>query len=96
LVKKKRSKKDIPADFEGALEALETLVEQMEAGEITLEESLEHFERGILLTRTCQEALKAAEQKVEILMKNSADASTQPFANTQSLASTQPLDSDRD
>lgn len=79
MVTKKRSKKDSPPDFETALEELETLVEQMEAGEITLEESLQHFERGILLTRTCQEALKAAEQKVEILLENSADANTQAF-----------------
>jgi len=79
LVTKKRSKKDSPPDFETALEELETLVEQMEAGEITLEESLQHFERGILLTRTCQEALKAAEQKVEILLENSTDANTQAF-----------------
>jgi len=79
LVKKKRSKKNSSPDFEAALEELETLVEQMEAGDITLEESLQHFERGILLTRTCQEALKAAEQKVEILLQNSADATTQPF-----------------
>jgi len=79
LVKKKRSKKETSPDFEGALEELETLVEQMEQGEITLEESLQHFERGILLTRTCQEALKAAEQKVAILLENSTDADTQPF-----------------
>ncbi len=79
MVKKKRSKKNSSPDFEAALEELETLVEQMEAGDITLEESLQHFERGILLTRTCQEALKAAEQKVEILLQNSADATTQPF-----------------
>lgn len=79
MVKKKRSKKNSSPDFEAALEELETLVEQMEAGDITLEESLQHFERGILLTRTCQEALKAAEQKVEILLQNSTDATTQPF-----------------
>lgn len=81
MVKKKRSKKDSSPDFETALEELEALVEQMEAGEITLEESLQHFERGILLTRTCQEALKAAEQKVSILLKDNhaADANTQPF-----------------
>ncbi len=83
MVKKKRSNKETPPDFEAALEELETLVEQMEQGEISLEESLQHFERGILLTRTCQEALKAAEQKVAILMKDShaADADTQPFDN---------------
>lgn len=79
MVIKKRNKKNSPADFETALEELELLVAQMEAGEITLEESLLHFERGILLTRTCQEALKTAEQKVEILLENSTDADTQPF-----------------
>ncbi len=81
MVTKKRSKKSSPPNFEAALEELEALVEQMEAGEITLEESLQHFERGILLTRTCQEALKAAEQKVSILLKDNhaADATIQPF-----------------
>lgn len=86
MVKKKRSKKEIPPDFEIALEELETLVEQMEQGEITLEASLQHFERGILLTRTCQEALKRAEQKVQILMKD----------NHAVAADRQPFDVDRD
>jgi len=82
LVKKKRSKKETPPDFETALEELEALVEQMEQGEITLEESLQHFERGILLTRSCQQALKEAEQKVSILMMESGEP--------------QPFDADRD
>ena len=54
-------------DFESALEDLETLVESMEAGEMSLEESLRAFERGIKLTRHCQSALKAAELKVRML-----------------------------
>jgi len=73
------SKKKTPESFESALSELETLVERMEAGELTLEDSLKSFERGITLTRTCQQALKEAEQKVEILSSNSADASTEPF-----------------
>ena len=48
------------ADFEGALDELEALVEQMEAGDLTLEDSLQAFERGIALTRSCQSALKQA------------------------------------
>lgn len=55
------------ADFEGALDELDTLVEQMEAGDLTLEESLQAFERGIALTRSCQQALKQAELRVRTL-----------------------------
>lgn len=55
--------------FENAINELEALVEEMEHGEITLEESLKKFERGIELTRTCQKALQEAEQKVQILVE---------------------------
>ena len=61
------------ADFESAMKALEELVEQLERGELPLEEALKQFERGVALTRSCQAALKAAEQKVEILLKDSAE-----------------------
>lgn len=57
------------ANFETALEELETLVEEMEHGDISLEESLQKFERGIALTRTCQKALQEAEQKVQMLVE---------------------------
>jgi exodeoxyribonuclease VII small subunit len=56
-------------DFETSLKELESLVETMEKGDLSLEDSLSHFERGVQLSRACQQALKAAEQKVEILMK---------------------------
>lgn len=55
-------------DFEASLKELEGLVERMERGDLTLEESLQSFERGIRLTRDCQRALRAAEQKVEVLL----------------------------
>ena len=63
--------KKIPAktDFEASLKELEGLVEKMEQGDLSLEDSLSHFERGVQLSRSCQQALKAAEQKVEILLK---------------------------
>lgn len=54
-------------DFESALAELESLVAQMEAGEMTLEASLQAFERGVKLTRHCQTALKNAELKVKVL-----------------------------
>ncbi|MEX0430030.1 exodeoxyribonuclease VII small subunit [Spiribacter insolitus] len=66
-------------DFETALKTLETLVERMERGELTLEQSLECFEQGIRLTRECQKALAEAEQRVEILMGRDADAEPEPF-----------------
>jgi exodeoxyribonuclease VII small subunit len=66
-------------DFEAALEALEQLVSELEAGDQPLEQALAAFERGVALTRRCQAALRAAEQKVEILTKDSPDAELQPF-----------------
>jgi exodeoxyribonuclease VII small subunit len=66
-------------DFEASLKALETLVETMEKGDLSLEDSLSHFERGVQLSRTCQQALKEAEQKVEILMQKSGQDDIAPF-----------------
>ena len=60
--------------FEKALGELEQLVETMEKGELSLEESLKTFEKGIALTRECEKALKEAEQKIETLSRASADA----------------------
>jgi len=59
--------------FETALEELQGVVKKLENGELSLEQALQQFERGIKLTRACQERLIAAEQKVEILMKATAD-----------------------
>lgn len=67
--------------FETALGELEALVERLESGELSLDESLQAFERGIGLTRTCQDALQAAEQRVEILTANTPDAEPEPFAD---------------
>lgn len=55
------------ADFEASLEALEQLVEQMERGEMSLEESLAAYERGVGLYRRCQGALEQAELRVKLL-----------------------------
>lgn len=54
-------------NFEQALVELEQLVDKMEAGDLKLEQALEHFERGIKLSRQCQQALEQAEQKVQEL-----------------------------
>ncbi len=66
-------KKQKTPDFETALKELEALVERMENGESSLEDSLKDFERGIELTRSCQTALAEAEQKVEILLKKDGE-----------------------
>lgn len=68
-----------PLDFEAAMRDLEEIVERLEHGDLPLEESLKAFERGILLTRTCQSALKEAEQKVEILLKRAGGARLEDF-----------------
>jgi len=64
------SKKNSMPDFEAALAELERLVEKMESGDQSLEDALQSFQRGIELTRTCQQALKNAEQRVEKLVKS--------------------------
>jgi exodeoxyribonuclease VII small subunit len=66
-------------NFESSLQELEALVEKMEQGDLSLEESLSHFERGVQLSRTCQQALKEAEQKVEILMQKNGQEETAAF-----------------
>jgi exodeoxyribonuclease VII small subunit len=57
-----------PVDLEKSLAELETIVEQLESGELPLEASLKEFERGVRLSRECQGALKDAEQRVQVLM----------------------------
>ena len=58
-------------NFEKALGELEKLVEEMEQGKLSLEDSLKRFEKGIVLTSDCQDALQKAELKVqELLEKN--------------------------
>ena len=64
-------------DFESAMVELEGLVTAMEEGELSLEESMKAFEKGVKLTRQCQQALKEAEQKVQVLLNESGD--TEPM-----------------
>jgi len=73
------SKKAKTLDFEQALGELETVVERLEHGELPLEEALKQFERGVQLARSCQAALKQAEQKVEILLQRTPDAEPEAF-----------------
>lgn len=54
-------------DFNKGLEELEVIVQTMEEGDLSLEDSLKYFEQGVALTRQCQTALKEAEQKIALL-----------------------------
>lgn len=68
------------ADFEKSLNELEALVRDLEQGDLPLEKSLAAFERGVRLTRECQQALRQAEQRVEQLVKVDGDTpETRPF-----------------
>ena len=70
---------ETPLDFERSLAELEALVERLEQGDLPLDDALKSFERGVALTRQCQGALKVAQQKVEILLNNSATGTPEPF-----------------
>ena len=67
------------ADFEHSLDELEQLVARMEGGELSLDESLASFERGIGLYRHCQQALESAELRVRLLLDPDAPDTAEPF-----------------
>lgn len=72
-------KKTTPS-FEQALTELQDVVERLESGELSLEESLTAFEQGVRLSRDCQNALSQAEQKVQILLERDGQLQEAPFA----------------
>jgi len=65
--------------FEPSLERLERIVEELEGGELTLEQSLDRYEEGIKLSRRLSRALDAAEQRIERLVENGGEAGTEPM-----------------
>ena len=66
-------------DFEKSLAELESLVEQLESGDLDLDQSLKQFKRGVELTRHCQAVLEKAQQTVEKLIDNDDESSAVPF-----------------
>jgi exodeoxyribonuclease VII small subunit len=72
-------KKQAELNFEASIKELETLVNKMEEGNLNLEDSLKYFERGVTLTRQCQQALADAEQKVKILLEKEGKTGLQDF-----------------
>ena len=75
------SKKPENMSFESTIEELEQLVEQLESGDLALDEALRKFERGISLARAGQLKLDDAEQRVRILLSNSDDAPLSAFSD---------------
>ena len=73
------TKKSDTYNFEQSLRDLEQLVERMESGKLSLEESLQAFEQGIKLTRECQAKLATAEQKVSKLVAEQDETLLAPF-----------------
>lgn len=73
------ARKKAALDFEQSLADLQTLVERLENGELSLEDSLTAFEQGIGLTRDCQAALAQAEQKVQVLLERDGELAEEPF-----------------
>jgi exodeoxyribonuclease VII small subunit len=66
-------------NFEAALEELNSLVAEMEQGGLSVEKSLQYFEKGVTLTKQCQKALLEAEQKVQILLEKNGDLTLNPY-----------------
>ncbi len=75
------TKKAKTPDLESSLAEITHLIEQMEQGELSLEQSLTHFERGVKLIKHCQKILQEAEQKVQILMQNNGEDELNPYEN---------------
>ncbi len=68
--------------FEECLQRLETIVQQLERGDLALEQALKLFEEGVGLSDSCRRELEEAEGKVEILLKQNGKLQPEPFANT--------------
>lgn len=66
-------------DFEKRLAELETLVGQLESGDMSLEEALKAYERGIQLTRQCQAALDEAQKRIQAVSEKNGDISSEPL-----------------
>ena len=72
-------KKSTPADFEKSLSELEKIVEKMERGDQSLDQTLKDFERGMILSETCQKSLDQAQLKVEKLVKKHGGYELEPM-----------------
>ncbi|MHB1948978.1 MAG: exodeoxyribonuclease VII small subunit [Gammaproteobacteria bacterium] len=70
-------------DLETSLDEITALIEKMEQGELTLEQSLSSFERGVTLIKHAQKILQEAEQKVQILVQNNGQDDLEEYENSE-------------
>ena len=75
------AEKKAAVNFEKAIKDLEKIVEDLESGELSLEQSLKTFEKGIKLTRQCQGELEKAELKVKKFFEENGELKTKPLTN---------------
>ena len=75
------AEKKAAVNFEKVIKDLEKIVEDLESGELSLEQSLKTFEKGIKLTRQCQGELEKAELKVKKLVEENGELKTKPLNN---------------
>jgi exodeoxyribonuclease VII small subunit len=68
-------------DFENAMQSLEKIVTDMESGGLSLDQSLQQFEQGIKLVRSCQQNLQTIEQKVQRLVEKEGKMDLEPFTD---------------
>ncbi|MEM7412514.1 MAG: exodeoxyribonuclease VII small subunit [Myxococcota bacterium] len=66
-------------EFEGALDSLENVVDRLEAGELSLEEALATYERGVALSRRCEALLSRAERRIDELVTSAEGSELRPF-----------------
>ena len=90
------TKADDPPAFETALKQLEEIVQRLEKGELSLEESLGLYEQGIRLSRLCHAKLEEAEGKIEMLVKNARGEPVLDAAGRPRTAPLAPGGSDND
>ncbi|MBN1269514.1 MAG: exodeoxyribonuclease VII small subunit [Kiritimatiellae bacterium] len=77
MTEKKKEKKEL--SFEEALTRLETIVEEMEGGKVSLEKMMAHFEEGSKLVKYCAAQLNEVERKIELLVRKGDSAAAEPF-----------------
>jgi exodeoxyribonuclease VII small subunit len=74
---------DTPPTFEAGLQELESIVKEMETGELQLERAITLFEQGMKLSEACRKQLEEAETRVEILTRRAGEIQPQPFKNNE-------------
>jgi len=80
--------------FEEALGRLETLVQTLERGDLSLDESLKAFEEGVKLSKSCLKLLDEADRRVEILLGNGARKKIRPFPAADAAPTEEDIDAD--